>query len=116
GRFNPIDWYALRDGRIVAYVELKTRSHGPDAFPTVFLNQRKWLALTMSFVYTAVPSIFAVRFAGDEVRWIEVDRIDARRLEIAGCRQLVKARTDREPVIHVPIAEMHVLKTRRESA
>lgn len=129
GRFNPIDWYAMRDGRIVAYLELKTRTHPASAFPTVYLNLRKWNVLQMNWLYTGVPSYFFVAFARDgaggegaescgppspDVRCIDVAAIDARNLEVGGCNRRVKSRTDREPVIHVPIADMKIINRRTQ--
>lgn len=127
GRFNPIDWYATRDGRIVAYLELKTRSHSASTFPTVFLNLRKWNTLLTTWLYTSVPSYFFVAFrrdgdaaggpslaSGVDVRCIDVAAIDARCIEVGGCNRRVKSRTDREPVIHVPVSDMKVINRRSQ--
>jgi len=108
-RYEMIDWYGVRDGRVVVHVELKSRSHPAGRYPTVYLNFRKWNALMMSYIYTAVPSLFVVRFADGEVRWIDIREVNPQPLEVGGCNRLVKSKTDREPVIQVPVAEMHRL-------
>jgi len=103
--FAPVDWYAERDGRLSALVELKTRSHASDRHATVWLNVRKHLALSLGAMHYGVPSLFVVAFT-DGVRWIDVSEIDARRPRIGGCSRIVKALTDREPVIDVPVDRM----------
>ena len=108
GHFDAIDWYAVKGGKIAAHVEMKARSHDASKYPTVFLNFRKWHALLMAWQYTGKPSLFVVRFQ-DSIRWIDVSRVDARRIRMGGCARIVKAKSDIEPVIEIPIAEMKVL-------
>jgi hypothetical protein len=104
-QFDSIDWWAERDGRMVALVEIKTRSHAAGKFPTVWLNVRKWLAMSLGSAGLGVPALFVVRFA-DSLRWVNVGQVDASQQRIAGCRQVVKARTDREPVIDIPVVQL----------
>ena len=108
GQLSPIDWYALRHGRMVALVEIKTRTHSVDKFPTVFLNLRKWLALMLGGVGHGVPIFFAVQWT-DSLRWINVADIDARAIAMGGCSRVVKSRSDVEPVINVPVANMRAV-------
>lgn len=107
-QFTAVDWYAERDGRMAGLVELKTRSHRAGHYPTVWLNVRKHLALSLGSLHYGVPAVFVVAFE-DEVRWVRVADIDARGPRIGGCADFVKARTDREPVIDVPVELMNVL-------
>jgi len=111
GRLCPVDFYAIRDGRLVAVIESKSRTHNSNAFPTVFLNVRKWLALSLASVGLGVPAIFVVDFADGVRKWININGIDVGKVSIAGCRQTVKSHTDIEPVIEVPVAKMHQLGT-----
>lgn len=108
GPLSPVDYYALRAGRLVGVLELKTRSHDSGRHPDIWLNCRKWLALLLASSGLGVPGIFVARFT-DEVRWISVADIDAGRVVLGGCSRIVKARSDREPVIPVPVAEMRGL-------
>lgn len=109
GKLSPIDWYAERAGRVVGLLELKNRSHESTRFPTVFLNVRKYLALLLGALGMGVPGVFIVRFT-DRVLWMRLADIDAGAVRMGGCLRLVKSRNDIEPVIHVPVAEMHALK------
>lgn len=108
GMLATIDWFAERHGRVVGLLELKSRSHASDQYPTVFLNVRKWLALTMGSLGLGCPAIFVVRFR-NEVRWVGLSSVDASRQRIAGCAQIVKSQNDIEPVIEVDVARMRVL-------
>lgn len=105
GPLAPIDYYAIRHGRLVGLLELKTRSHASTKFPTVFLNVRKWLALRMASMGMGVPAVFVARFE-DGARWIDVEDVDASTARMGGCLRVVKAASDVEPVIEVPVAEM----------
>ena len=104
-RFHPIDWYAERHHKLVAHVELKTRSHSSDKYDSVFLNFRKWLALTLASTGAGVPSLFVVQFT-DKILYIDVSTVDARRIDVRGTSRIVKAESDIEPVVLVPISEM----------
>lgn len=108
GMLSPVDWYAERDGRLVGLLELKSRPHPHDKYPTVFLNIRKWLALKLGSIGMGCPSLFVVRFA-DGIWWIKVDVIDARNCRIGGCARVVKSHSDIEPIIEVPVDTMNKL-------
>jgi len=106
GALCAIDWYVMRAERLVGLLELKHRSHSSDRYPTVFLNVRKWLALLLASQGLGVPGVFIVKFT-DGVRWINVADVDARHHRIGGCKRRVKSVSDVEPVIEIPVSEMH---------
>lgn len=108
GALSPVDWFAARDGRLVGVLELKSRGHPAAKYPTVFLNVRKWLALSLASIGLGCPAIFVVRFS-DSIRWIPLIDIDAGAQRIGGCSRLVKSGNDIEPVIDVPILGMRKL-------
>ena len=108
GRLAVIDWYASRNERLVSLLELKTRTHDSLRYETVFLNVRKWLALTLGSIGLGVPALFVVKFT-DGVRWINISEVDPSDSRIGGCARIVKSRNDREPVIEIPVAQMKVL-------
>ena len=109
GKLAPVDWFFVRDGRLIGVGELKTRTHNSKQFGTVFLNVRKWLALLLASNGLGVPSIFVVRFT-DTTKWIDVAMINAKSVAIGGCSKIVKSRNDIEPVIKVPVDQMAVIK------
>jgi hypothetical protein len=109
GALSPIDWYATRLGRMTGVLELKSRSHAFGTYPTVFLNVRKWLALQLASAGLGVPAIFVVKFT-DGIAWAPLVTIDASAMRIGGCRELVKSRSDIEPVIDVPITILRTLR------
>jgi hypothetical protein len=103
GALAAIDWYAERHGRLVGVLELKSSSHAFGAEPSVFLDVRKWLALTLAAHGLGVPAIFVVRFAAGATCWTPLRRIDATR-----CR-IIKSDNDIEPVIDVPLTVLKLL-------
>lgn len=105
GQLCPVDYYAIRDGRIVGVLEIKARQHESGKYPTVFLNVRKWLALRLASLGMNCPAVFVVRFT-DGIYYIPVDEIDTKQMTLGGTHGIVKSHTDREPVIHVPVASM----------
>jgi hypothetical protein len=108
GPLCPIDYYALRNGRLAAVIEYKGRSHAFAKHPTVFLNVRKWLALMLAETGLGVPAVFVVRFT-DGLWWVRVARINASAVALGGCAGQVKSHTDVEPVIHVPTSVLRPL-------
>jgi len=109
GRLCPIDYYALRDGRMVGLLEVKSRTHPRGRYPTVFLNVRKWLVLRMGELGMAVPAIFVVKFT-DGLYSIPIADVDARRLSMGGTQERVKSDIDIEPVIEIPIPELKEIR------
>jgi hypothetical protein len=109
GALSPVDWYAVRMNRMIGVLELKARSHAFTTYATVFLNVRKWLALSLARIGMGVPAVFVIKFR-DDLRWISLAEIDARQFAIAGCTRLVKARSDIEPVIEIPIGHLKPLR------
>ncbi len=107
GQLAPLDWYAVRDGRMVGLIELKCRTHASGQYPTVYLNLRKWISLMLGSVGMGVPALFVVQFE-DEIRHIAASVIDASEIRIGGWAS-PQARADTEPVIEVPVAEMKLL-------
>ena len=108
GALSPIDWYGKRLDRVVGLLELKARTHASDTHPTVFLNVRKWLALTLASVGMGIPAIFVVKFT-DLILWIPVNDVNAGAVRVAGCARMVKAENDIEPIIEVEIQKMRRL-------
>jgi hypothetical protein len=108
GALSPVDWYAERYGRLVGVLELKARTHAHRTHATVFLNVRKWLALSLASVGLGCPALFVVRFT-DRICWTRLHEIDTSRHRIGGCLRIVKSVNDIEPIIEVSVASMHVL-------
>ena len=108
GKLCAIDFYALRDNRMVGLVEIKSRDHEMDKYPTVFLNVRKWFALTLGQQGLGVPAMFVVGFH-DAARWIPISQVDGTKIQMAGCSRLVKSHTDIEPIIFIQLADMKPL-------
>lgn len=108
GKLAAVDWFFVKHGRLSGVGELKTRSHDSGRHATVFLNVRKWLALSLAANGLGVPAVFVVRFT-DCVKWIDISSVDASAVRIGGCKKIVKSRNDIEPVIEIPVLNMKQL-------
>lgn len=113
GLLSPVDFFAVREGLLIGVLELKTRTHASTAFSTVFLNLRKWGSLMLYHFGLGCPALYVIRFT-DEYRWISITEVDASKWTIGGTKTIVKSHTDIEPVILVPVAQMHSLVSPRD--
>lgn len=110
---SPIDWYAERYGRMVGVLEVKSRPHASDKFPTVFLAVRKYLTLLLAATAHNCPAVFVADLI-DGIFWLPLARIDGARVRIAGNMAVIRDASAIEPVIDVPIASMGRLKEASE--
>lgn len=101
GQLAPIDFFAVRDGRLVGVLEVKHRTHRLNDYPTAMLNVRKWLALLLASEGLRVPALY-VHVWPDAAGWINVADVDPTKVRVGGCSQRVKSVSDVEPVILVP--------------
>ena len=109
GRLCPVDFYALRHGRIVAVLELKSRTHARNRYPTVWLNVRKWLAMQLAACGLGCPALFVVRFT-DGLYYAPVSEISTEQVRIGGTDGRVKSHSDVEPVIDVPVDRLREVR------
>jgi hypothetical protein len=105
GKYSPVDRWAMRDGAVVAVVEIKARNVDSDRYPTVFLAARKWVALTLAAAELCVPALFVVGFH-DGVFWLDLDDLaDLKRPRLAG-HAVPRCPNDLEPMHDVPVSAM----------
>ena len=62
-----------------------------------------------------LPALFVVRFT-DSVKYIKISDVNCKNISISGTRKIVKSTSDREIVIHVPVADMKNLPTKAANA
>lgn len=99
----PIDWYAERNGRVVAWVELKTSTAPSTEYGTALISLRKLEAL-LGHSARNVPGVFVVGFP-DGVWFVDARQIDPRAAVVLS-RHVHRKPEDTEPVVKVPIADM----------
>jgi hypothetical protein len=106
GKLSVIDFYMIRDGRFMGYLELKSHPYKSTKYNTAVLNFRKWIALTMAQLGSGCASLFVSKF--DDGIWHQhIHLVDARSIRMGGTsRRKVKSMTDIEPWLKVPIADM----------
>jgi hypothetical protein len=99
-----LDYAALEDDMVKAFLELKCRTNARNAYPDYAISLHKYLAAQSLFRATGIKTILAVRFTdGDFCAEIG---------ELKGCRisflkNGIRTREDSqdcEPMIHVPLS------------
>ncbi len=111
GALAAVDWFAVRHGRPVAVIELKTSLRASTDFPWVLLNTRKWDALGRHACGLNVPAYFVIKLA-DGLFWIPLSKIDPSdgRTVFGGCMKMVKSINDIELIIRIPVTELHRIR------
>ena len=104
GKLDPIDWWAERDGKVVAFVELKCRKIPSTKYSTVFVTLRKWLDLLRAHEWTidGVPSLIVVRWT-DRIGYYEITDLPPGRLSVLRRREH-RVEQDTEPAFELPIS------------
>jgi hypothetical protein len=108
-QFYHVDFFAERDGVLVAWLEVKHRNCTSTQYPTVFMNRdRKFHHLT-AHSYTA-RSVFVVRWSDGVTRFIDVADVQDDWLGVGGENdRWGVGQHDVEAVYHIPIQEMRAL-------
>lgn len=104
GKLDPIDWWAERDGKVVAFVELKCRKIPSTKYSTVFVTLRKWLDLLRAHEWTidGVPALIVVRWT-DRIGYYEITDLPPGRLSVLRRREH-RVEQDTEPAWELPIS------------
>ena len=100
-----IDYFAEREGRIIALVEIKTRENSVTQYPDVFLSYAKWTHLSFAGIGFGCPAYFVVRFQ-DAIRYIEAKEVDASDPQPDGRPPRPGSANDIEKMLYVPISQM----------
>lgn len=113
GHLDAIDGWALRNGHLQAFIEMKARTCTHDTYETVRVSLRKIEALIRWSTALGVEGIYVSGYTDGVVLFINVLAIDCSKHVIAGNsrRQLPN---DIEIMIDIPRASMHVLKERTQ--
>lgn len=110
--YAPMDFYCVRGGKIVAFLEVKTSSYASTEYRQgPILNYRKFHVLWNNWLDTSIPG-FVVYVFPDKVMYINVSDIDVKSIVLGGCHRIVKGPADVEPVIRVPIKSLKLLEVR----
>jgi hypothetical protein len=107
-RFAKINYVALRDGTVVAYVLINTRTDPDSRYPGLRLNVKRYRAM-MSQRAAGLPVIWVMGFGNDVARYISVDDIVPETPRIGGREPREGVSTDAEPMFEVPVADMKML-------
>lgn len=112
-KYYPYDRVALRDGKVVALIEIKCRKARKDAYRSLMISAHKVLDLRRNAVDMGVPGLLAVSWICGAVGIIDVTKVDPERFT-------VKGRTDRgdsddvEPVAELAISDFKIVSFKVE--
>lgn len=102
-RLDPLDRYAVKDGRTVCFLEIKGRGHPKGKFPTAYFNIRKYFHLLNAYLLWGRPAFYVVKWSCGSVGYVNVVEVDVSNVPVGGCKRRVKSHTDIEAMIEVPI-------------
>lgn len=105
GRFAPLDFYMMRDDKLVAVAELKTHPYEINRYPYTILNLRKygWMALYKGLGV----KVEYLKLFNEQLYYIDFDNIKVDQdIRMGGCHKWFKSCTDQEPVIKIPVEDM----------
>jgi hypothetical protein len=101
-----VDFYAERDNKLVAWVEVKQRSTTSYKYPTVFLNKDKKYKYLRGLSFSE-PALFVVRWADGVTKYIDVANVQEDWLSYGGeNNRWGPGENDYEAVYEIPINEM----------
>jgi len=101
---HGIDYAATRDGKLVAFLELKTRRFAFNHYPTTLINFKKYSQLCRYSDAANVPGVLVIKWT-DQVRYLTLTR-EARALAIhkwGGQTTNPRDEEDLQVVTHFPI-------------
>ncbi len=101
-----LDYAAMRERRIVAWLELKRRYHNFGNFDCVFLSLQKVLSAVELHDHSGLPCLFVIQCNNG---FFYADMVAPRSIEFRG-RVDRNDWQDQEPVAMVPVAEFRKMK------
>lgn len=109
GKLDPIDFWAERDGYVVAFFEIKCRNISSTLYETVFVTLRKFLDLLRAQEWSdgQAKAFVVVRWT-DRIGWLHVNDIQPGSLTVLR-RSDFRAENDVEPAFEVPVSAFKTL-------
>lgn len=107
GPYSPFDVYLLREKRIVAFAEIKTRGdRACHTFPTVMINLDKWFTLMQAEIGLSIAGLFVVAFS-DGIWWVRIGTLPVNHYKICyrGRADRPAVKNDVMPSVEVPSGE-----------
>lgn len=106
-----LDYVAIRDGRVVAALEIKVRNRGLEEYGDVFINLNKVIT-AQAFNALGIKSLFVVQFT-DVLAY--ADMTPPRRIEFRG-REDRGDWQDVQPVVCIPNTDFKVIAATKVEA
>jgi len=103
-----LDFAAVRERIVVAFLEVKCRQHRFGQYPTLMLSAAKWQAGCALAETYHIPFGLVIGWQ-DGVYWCRAQNDPSIRLEWGGRSTQTRDSADIEPVVHVPVGQFKPL-------
>lgn len=104
-KFNQFDYIAIRNNRVKAFIEMRTRNVLSSAYPTCFISVNKLQAAQSMNLATGLPCLFLVKW-DDAIGY--ADMLKKYRVSVGGRVDRNDA-ADIEAVGEIPISEFKMI-------
>jgi len=99
---DHFDYAAVREGRVVAFIEIKNRTNKMSQYSTYMISMTKVINATMTTIATGIPCFLVVRWI-DKTGYINIGNVDT--TVTMGGRVDRSDPQDVEPVCHIDIRD-----------
>jgi hypothetical protein len=113
GPYSPFDVYMLRERKVHALVEIRTRRDiAHDSHPYVLIDLDKWFHLMQCEIGLQLPGLYAVAFT-DGIYYVRIGALPVNdyRLLYCGRKDRPEAANDMSPVVQVPNGQFRWVDT-----
>ncbi len=98
-----LDWSANRDGKTVALVEMKCRTHSFGTHPTYMIGLKKWNACRMFAASSHLPVLLGIGFTDGDY-YVDTSKVKDFTVKMGGmCPHKRNWSVDREPCVYFDI-------------
>ena len=107
----PLDFWLERDGRVVAFGDVKSRTTAADQYPTLRMSTRKIDIMRLHAALHELPVLLVVPFGCGETRWLDVRDLDTPLDVTKWVRRAHRATNDTEPAFEIPLRQLRKAKS-----
>lgn len=106
---DPMDFFAIRDEKTIAWVEMRSRNCLSTSYSEIFLGKEKFKKLRDACRCLEIPAIFVIRF-NDHVCFIDLTKVERPNETYANRGDIkVKRVTDNEKAVLLPVKNMSII-------
>ena len=103
---SPLDFWLSRDGEVVAFGDVKSRTCPFGAYPTLRMSARKIVNMSIHAMHHDRPVLLVVPFGCGETRWLDVRDLALPMDVSIWVRRLYRAGNDAEPAFEIELSDL----------